>query len=229
MEDYEKGKADRTHLRNIFGKRVDGAEPTSRTAGLNNGLVMTALLNNERVILTRGPATKAFDANNDGEIGDEEGIGEEVVTALGDKREAAAYWYNSDIGDTGRPLVDGFDDSKVDLQYDGAPSFNAADYTGPNSTIKSPFGPNLNIPTIDGELDKGAFTSTSDNTILIVPQNFDPNHEQGTRFGTHKAASKNVNSNGSLMGPGHFSDKIKQRALTLGLPSPDRATIDYDD
>ena len=155
MEDYEKGKADRTHLKNIFGKRVGAAEPTSRTAGLNDGLVMTALLNNERVILTRGPATKAFDANNDGEIRDEEGIGEEVVTVLGDKREAAAYWYNSDIGDVGVREV-GFDDSKVDLQYDGAPSFNAADYKDDaNPTTKSPFGPNLNIPFIDGELVKG--------------------------------------------------------------------------
>jgi len=199
---YRKGEAKKDHLNSIFGNRTDSPTNSSGDLGtLNADTVKSAILNATSIV--------AIADNPDTDDVDE--------TVIGDKREAAAYWYEAGVDDDGS-------DSKVDLSYNDAPSFNAADYSADNA-IQSPYGPNLNIPTIDNDT-VGAFTSNIDNPVLVIPARFNPDNEE--RFGTNKGRSENANSGGSLKGPGQFTSIIKSRALEPQLPPPGRANIDED-
>lgn len=213
MTDYKQGEADKTHLNSIFGTREDSPTPETRTNALSSNAVKAALLSANKIPAV--VAVAAVDANDDGDFEDEGDV-QAVEAVVGDLREAAVYWYDANKSS------DEYD-SKVNLNYSDAPSFNSADYDI-NTLRISPYGPNLNIPTINNNT-IGAFTRNADNSVLVIPSDFNPSSRN---FGTNKKNSNNANSNGSLKGPGQFVTSIKAKALNPTLPSTDRAFIPHE-
>ncbi len=211
MTEYTKGEADKTHLNSIFGTRDDSPTPPERTNALSSYSTKAALLSANKIPAVMARAGE--DNNGDGDFEDADDV-RAVEAVLGDIREAALYWYEEGENP-------GENDSKVDLAYSGAPSFNPADYD-PDAAIKSPYGPNLNIPEIDNDT-VGAFTAPADNPVLVIPADFNP--ANADRFGTHKIKSENINSRGSLKGPGQFTASIKANALNPALPVTNRTVV----